>query len=71
MEVIEFARKILEGGSIEDKLFAPDALEFSKSSEGYDLKVPARDERIKLTGEQIRFPRGHFHIIEKEGAGAS
>lgn len=67
MQVTEFARKILFGSRIEDKLFCPESLEFDGMWESsLELKTPARDSHIKLVGEQIKFPKGHFHIAEKK-----
>lgn len=67
MEAVEFAKKILLGGDLEDKLFAPDSIEFGLGPEpGFILTTPARNKKIPLVGEQIRFPRGHFHIDEKK-----
>lgn len=67
MEVVDFARRILEGGSIEDKLFCPDGLLFEKPASPEKAPVkPSRLPAIKLDGGQTKFPKGHFHIVEKK-----
>lgn len=66
MEVVDFAQIILTGETLEQKMFAPDSLEFEKPPRTLDLASPARASKIKLVGEQIKFPKGHFHIAEKK-----
>lgn len=52
---------------MEDKLFVPDKLEFEKNAAPELFKgKPARAEKIKLDGGQVKFPKGHFHIPEKK-----
>lgn len=67
MEVIEFAKKILSAERIEDKLFAPESIEFGQQGDmAFAFERPNRATKIQLTGEQIKFPKGHFHIDEKK-----
>jgi uncharacterized ferritin-like protein (DUF455 family) len=54
------------GETLEDKLLVVDKIEFDK----FDLfdvpKLPARESKIRFSGLNLKFPRGHFHEIEKK-----
>lgn len=69
MEVVDFAREILNGDSYKSKLFGLEEqnlkLEFSKSTEKTAFDQPSRQSKIALTDKQIKFPKGHFHKPEK------
>lgn len=70
MEVIDFAKEILNGPNIEHKLFGLNDkfgnFNFTKTEESFDIKKPNRHKKIELSEKQIRFPRGHFHLDEKK-----
>jgi len=68
MKLEEFAKQILFGESLEDKLFTPKKILFA---EDFELlreipTSPGRKSNIKLSDKNIRFPRGHFHLDEKK-----
>ncbi|MBD63776.1 MAG: hypothetical protein CME62_01100 [Halobacteriovoraceae bacterium] len=71
MELSEFAKKILFGSTLEDKLIRPDKIEFDDDQK-FREKVfnlpfkPARSEQIGFSDENIKFPKGHFHLKEKQ-----
>ena len=62
----EYARKILLGQSVEDKLTDIDQVRFFDLVEFDIPKLPGRNSRISISSENIKFPKGHFHDIEKK-----
>lgn len=70
MEVVDFAKEIIHGERIEDKLLGLDAerlpLSFEKAAPLEKVQKPNRTQKIALSEKQVRFPRGHFHIPEKK-----
>lgn len=69
MDYREYARQILEGESLEDKLLSSKDLEFDDSLILYELpKNPGRTKRLEFNNEQVKFPRNtSFHLEEKRG----
>jgi uncharacterized ferritin-like protein (DUF455 family) len=69
MNVREYARQILEGESLEDKLLSSKDLEFDDTIILYELpKNPGRTKRLEFNNEQVKFPRNtSFHLEEKRG----
>ena len=69
MHYREYARQILEGGNLEDKLFSTRDLELTEDSTDYSLpKAPGRCTRLEINNEQIKFPRNtSFHLEDKRG----
>lgn len=65
----EYARSLLEGERLEDKLLSSKDIELSASIREYHLPVlPGRNSRLKFNNDQIKFPRsGSFHLPEKRG----
>ena len=70
MKLFEACKHILNQGSIEDKLIDFNQIEFDftqKISNTFDVpKFPVRSSSIKLSQKKLKFPRGHFHEIEKK-----
>ncbi|MEE2744812.1 MAG: DUF455 family protein [Bdellovibrionota bacterium] len=68
MNLKEYARQILEGGSLEDKLLDINPLIEEKSSP-INFKIPSSPSRegvIAFSNKQIRFPKvSSFHLREK------
>lgn len=69
MHYREYARLLLEGGELADKLHPAKDLDFSASVTEYELpKNPGRNERLKFQEEQVKFPRAaSFHLDDKKG----
>lgn len=69
MNVQEFAKTILFGPSLKDKLLSTTLItNFSPFEKSSIPERPARDERISFSSEQIKFPkRSHFQSEEKRG----
>lgn len=69
MHYREFARLLLEGGELADKLHSAKGIDFSASSLDYELSTnPGRSERLKFDNEQVKFPRAaSFHLEDKKG----
>jgi uncharacterized ferritin-like protein (DUF455 family) len=68
LEVIDFAREILECKDYKAKLFGLGEslkLEFEQKSSDFVSERPARSQQIALTEKQVKFPKGHFHKPEK------
>lgn len=66
MKISEFSNSILKGGSLEDKLTS---LETPLTFDEYSFtlpKRPVRDDKIKMSSANVRFPKGHFHEVEKK-----
>lgn len=71
MKLSELTRSILLGEELNDKLLKVHNIEFDASSDPIldinDLpKYPSRSKKIKFTNEQVRFPKGGFHLDEKK-----
>lgn len=66
MKLSEACRRILFGGTIEDKLTHISSLDFDEVKDFSIPNFPTRDDRIKLSKKQQKFPRGNFHEIEKK-----
>ncbi len=69
MHYREYARILLLGPNIEDKLIPLKNVEFTESLEVFELpEMPGRSERLTFNNEQIKFPRNtSFHLEEKRG----
>jgi len=69
MHYREYARQILEGESLEDKLLSSKGLLYDDSLVLYELpKNPGRVKRLEFNNEQVKFPRNtSFHLEEKRG----
>lgn len=69
MHYREYARLLLEGASLEDKLIALKDVDYTPSLVAYDLPVnPGRSELLKFDNQQVKFPKNtSFHLEEKRG----
>ena len=69
MNVREYARQILEGESLEDKLLSSKDLVFDDKLIHYNLPLnPGRMKKLEFNNEQVKFPRNtSFHLEEKRG----
>jgi uncharacterized ferritin-like protein (DUF455 family) len=69
MNLRAYARQILEGESLEDKLLSSKDLVYDDSLVLYELpKNPGRTKRLEFNNEQVKFPRNtSFHLEEKRG----
>lgn len=69
MHYRDFAKQILLGESLEDKLLAVSHVDFSEKIESFDLPTnPGRTSKLKFDNEQTKFPRSaSFHLEEKRG----
>jgi uncharacterized ferritin-like protein (DUF455 family) len=69
MHYREYARLLLEGGNIADKLHSSKGLDFSPSTLDYELPTnPGRSERLIFDNEQVKFPRAaSFHLEDRKG----
>ncbi len=64
MKLSEFARNILEGNTLDNKLIDPDTIEFD--SINFEVpKLPSRSNKISFSSKQAKFPKGDFHLVEK------
>jgi uncharacterized ferritin-like protein (DUF455 family) len=67
MKMTEFAKSILLGQNIEDKLLDIDKIEFDDIPTSFEIpKLPGRSDKISFSPKQTRFPKGHFHHDEKK-----
>ncbi len=56
LDITDYARKILEGESIEDKLISPSKINFDQSV-NYKLPLnPGRNSKIQFSSEKSKFP---------------
>lgn len=69
MHYREYARHILEGTTLEDKLLSSKDLEFTADLSLYELPAnPGRVTKLQFNNEQTKFPRtASFHLEEKRG----
>lgn len=65
MKLSELTKSILEGDSLEEKLINFKSVEF----DDFDFQLPngpTRSKKIAFSAEQMKFPKGHFHLDEKK-----
>lgn len=69
MHYRDFAKTVLEGENLEDKLLSSKDVELTERLEDYELPVnPGRTKRLEFNNEQVKFPRSaSFHLEEKRG----
>lgn len=69
MNYREYARILLEGSTLEDKLIPLKNVEFEESLDAYELpSSPGREKRLQFNNEQVKFPRNtSFHLEDKRG----
>ena len=69
MHYREYARILLEGASLDDKLITLKNIDFTESVKFYELpENPGRSNQLKFDNQQIKFPRNtSFHLEEKRG----
>lgn len=69
MHYQEYARILLEGASLEDKLIPLKNIDYSLSLNHYELPTnPGRSHQLKFDNQQIKFPKNtSFHLEEKRG----
>lgn len=67
MHYSEYAKQILEGTNLEDKLLAPTELEIIETTSAYKLpENPGRNLKLEFDNKQIKFPsRSSFHLEER------
>lgn len=66
MKISEFAKEILFGESIDSKLVNINQIEFDEFSLIDVPHFPARSNKIKIAEKNVKFPKGHFHEVEKK-----
>lgn len=66
MNFTQACKHILFGGSLEDKLLNIDQVLFDDFEKIEVPKFPARSSKIKLSDKKLKFPKGHFHEVEKK-----
>lgn len=71
MLLSDFATSILFGENLEDKLLHPEKIEFDADPANYakDFILPERPARcssLQFSKENIKFPKGHFHLKDKQ-----
>ncbi len=69
MHYRDYAKQILLGESLEDKLLTHSDVEFSLKLEEFELPSnPGRSKKLQFDNEQTKFPRSaSFHLEEKRG----
>lgn len=67
MNYRDYAKQILLGESIEDKLLSSKNLEMKAIIENFELpENPGRSKKLQFNNEQVKFPRSaSFHLEEK------
>ena len=64
----EYARTLLLGTTLEDKLLHPKDIELSENLAEFVLpNQPGRSDRIAFKNEQVKFPKGNFEQESKRG----
>ncbi len=61
MLLSEYAKEILLGENLDQKLIEFDKIEFDDWSEFEIPKLPSRSDKFKISPKNQKFPRGHFH----------
>lgn len=69
MHYRDYAKQILLGETLEDKLLESNDVEFSIKLEDFELpNNPGRSKKLQFDNEQTKFPRSaSFHLEEKRG----
>ena len=69
MHYREYARILLEGASLEDKLISLKNIDYTESLVHYELpENPGRSNVLRFDNQQVKFPRNtSFHLEEKRG----
>ena len=69
MHYREYAKQILEGTSLDDKLLSSKEVELIISFDSYALPAnPGRVKKLEFNNDQVKFPRSaSFHLEEKRG----
>lgn len=69
MHYREYARILLEGASLEDKLISLKNIDYTESVASYELpENPGRSNTLRFDNQQVKFPRNtSFHLEEKRG----
>ncbi|MDO9341135.1 MAG: DUF455 family protein [Bacteroidales bacterium] len=69
MHYREYARILLEGAGLEDKLITLKNVDYSSSVALYELpENPGRSNALKFDNQQVKFPKNtSFHLEEKRG----
>ncbi len=70
MKLQDYCLQLLKGPTLEDKLISSDSLDWTKKSRILDYldmpKLPARENKIAFTSQQLKFPKaGSLHLQEK------
>lgn len=65
---LEFASRIVEGNTLQDKLYAPVSLHYEQvnSHSAYTIAEPARPENLQFSAERLNFPK-NFHEDKQRG----
>jgi uncharacterized ferritin-like protein (DUF455 family) len=71
MDINDYAKQLLFGDSLADKLMEAPSIKFSDRFEGLLPNMPARNSQIAFSDEQLKFPRGHFHLDDKKAIALS
>ena len=66
MKISEFARNILEVGDLNAKLLEATDISFDTWSDYSCPKLPSRVNKLKVSTENVKFPKGHFHLADKK-----
>lgn len=69
MHYRDYARLLLEGGELADKLYSSKGLDFSPLNQEYELPVnPGRKPGLTFNNDQVKFPRAaSFHLEDRRG----
>jgi uncharacterized ferritin-like protein (DUF455 family) len=69
MHYREYAKQILEGENLADKLLSSKDLDLTEKLEHYLLPTnPGRSKRLEFNNDQVKFPRSSsFHLEDKRG----
>ncbi len=67
MLLSEYAKQILYGEKFSDKILdLPEKIDFDDSCVLALPKTPGRGHKLQISPENIKFPKGHFHELEKK-----